>query len=582
MGEESIRHYRIGTAGHVDHGKTALIHALTGVDTDRLDEEHRRGISIVLGFAPYTSPGLKEAVVGVIDVPGHERFIKTMVAGATGIDLALLVVAADEGVKPQTREHLEILSLLGVRDGLIVLTKTDLIDDPEWLDLVEEEVRDLVAPTFLAEAPILRVSAVSGQGLDELRDAVDRHLAELLERPAGGGFRMPIDRSFTIKGIGTVVTGSVWSGSIAVGEPLELLPAGLKTRVRELQQHGADVDRSVPSTRTAVALHSVTVEEASPGTWLVTPGTITPTRTVDLQILHLESASAPLKHNQRVRVHHGTKETFGRLRLLGTDLLEPGARGFAQLRLEEPLVAAVGDRLLLRRYSPMRTIAGAVVLDVDPPRHRRMDPKVTEGLELRSQGDPMQALAMVVEGAGLKGIRLDDAQRRTGRERDELAGQSEERGWRVVGDLLVSSRGLDRAVARLVPLLEETHQEHPMRRGLSAEAIASALGIAPGSTQLEHILERARREGHIEADPPFWRRTGFAVRFEGVWKTAADALVGAAEERGLLPWDTGEVETELQAALRAAGLPGKAGPELLDALLGGGYLIRYPSGFVLN
>jgi selenocysteine-specific elongation factor len=582
MNEALFRHYLIGTAGHVDHGKTALIRALTGVDTDRLHEERERGISIVLGFAPYEPRTGTDAVVGVIDVPGHERFIKTMVAGATGIDLALLVVAADEGVKPQTREHLEILTLLGVRDGIIVLTKTDLVDDPEWLELVAEEVRELVAPTFLAEAPIVPVSVVSGAGLDELRAAIDTELARLPERPPAGEFRMPIDRAFTIKGIGTVVTGSVWSGSVGVGEAVELQPAGTRTRVRELQQYGHDVERTVPATRTAVALHGVSVEEAAPGNWLVSPDSVPPTRTVDLHLRHLPSASAPIRHNQRVRVHHGTRETFGRLRLLDAEELAPGAEGFAQLRLEEPLVAAVGDRLLIRRYSPMRTIAGAVMLDVDPPRHRRRESSVVEGLELRLRGDPLQAVGILVAEAGLTGVGIEEVERRSGRTRRELVGQGEARGWRVVGDRLVSDRRLAVAVERLVPLLEGLHAEHPMRRGLSAEAIAAALEVPANSPQLEHILEQARRAGLVEADPPFWRRAGFAVRFEGAWGRAAEALEAAARARGLLPWDAAETEAAVKAALDGAGLPVKAGTELLEAMLGAGRLVRYPSGFTVG
>lgn len=582
MTEKMAKHLLISTAGHVDHGKTALIGALTGIDTDRLEEEHERGISIVLGFASYEPSGDLDAQIGIVDVPGHERFIKTMVAGATGVDVALFVIACDEGVKPQTLEHLEILTLLGVEHGVIALTKMDLVDDPEWAELVAEDIRDLVAPTFLAGASIVPVSVETGQGLDELRNELEKLLSEIPERETGSGFRLPIDRSFTVKGIGTVVTGSVWSGTALVGDSLQLQPAALDTRVREIEQHGRSVQVTSPGTRTALALHGVSVEEASPGSWLITPGSLSPTRTVDLHIRHLASSPAPLKHNQRIRVHHGTLETFGRLRILEVKELAAGVEGFAQLRLEEPLVASIGDRILLRRYSPMRTIAGATILDTGPPRHRRSDPAVVERLELGLRGEPLDIISSMVHDTGLTGVALAEAARRSTLTDREIMEHVESRGWIVVNKLLVSRSHIESAVQELTALLDAAHMEYPLRRGLSSEAIASSLGIPAGSVVLEAVLQRAEAEGLIGRDPPFWRRSDFEIRFEGVLAQAASALLHNAEERDLLPWKREEAEAAARAALEAVGLKKSATGELLEALLHQGRFVRYPGGFILS
>lgn len=582
MADQPIKHLLIGTAGHVDHGKTALIRELTGVDTDRLEEEHERGISIVLGFASYQPRGDLKTQVGIIDVPGHERFIKTMVAGATGVDVALFVVACDEGVKPQTIEHLEILSLLGVDHGVIALTKMDLVDDPEWAELVAEEVRDVVAPTFLSDAPIIPVSAVTGQGLDELRDTLEEVLSTIPERMPGTFFRLPIDRSFTIKGIGTVVTGSVWSGIVKVGDPLEIQPAGLSTRIRDIQQHGKSAPETSPGTRTAVALHSVSVDKASPGSWLITPRSLSPSRTVDLKIQHLASAPGPLKHNQRVRIHHGTKETFGRLRVLGSEVLLPGEEGFAQLHLEEPLVAAVGDRLLLRRYSPMRTIAGAMILDINPSRHRRSDIRIVDTLEVRAKGDPEEIISSIVGGAGLIGVTVEEASRRSSMPEEEIVKKTGSMGLRLVENRLIKISFIEEAVGVLISALENAHAQYPLRRGLSSEAVASKLGVPSGHAVSDAVLQQAGENGLVERDPPFWRKAGFRVRFEGAYEEVAEAIISAAGERDIHPLSTEEVEGLGINAASSAGLAAEEVAELLDALIHQGKMVRYPGGFLLS
>jgi len=525
---ETAKHFLIGTAGHVDHGKTALIGALTGVDTDRLEEEHERGISIVLGFA------------------------------------------------------LEILSLLGIDNGIIALTKVDLVDDPEWIELVSEEVKDLVASTFLAGSPIIPVSVETGVGLDELRAELESLLSGISERQRGSGFRMPIDRAFTVKGIGTVVTGSVWSGVVGIGDPLQLQPAGLDTRIREIQQHGKSAPETSPGTRTALALHGLSVEKASPGSWLITPGSIDPTRTVDLRIRHLVTAPGPLKHNQRIRVHHGTMEVFGRLRILGSPSLAPGEEGFAQLHLEKPLVAEVGDRILLRRYSPMRTIAGATILDISPPRHRRSDPAVVEKLELRAEGDPLDIISSMVAEAGFTGVPLKEAAKRTALDEGVITEQALSRGWSVIDKRLVNESIIEDAVRDLTGLLDSAHERDPLRRGLSAEAVASSLKIPAGSPVFESILQSAEQKGLVERDPPFWRRSGFRVRFEGALGEAASAFLDAAEKRDLTPWNREEAEAAARQSLQSAGCDVGVTEDLIDALLFDGKIVRYPGGFFLS
>ncbi|MBX6377931.1 MAG: selenocysteine-specific translation elongation factor, partial [Clostridia bacterium] len=372
----------IGTAGHVDHGKTALIRALTGQDTDRLPEEKRRGISIDLGFAAFPLPSGR--VAGIVDVPGHERFVHNMVAGVAGMDAVLLVVAADEGVMPQTREHLDILQLLGVRRGIVVLTKVDLCE-PEWVDLVEEEVRAAVAGTFLADAPILRVSSVTGEGLEALKDAVDRLVPTVPARPESGYARLPVDRVFTAPGFGTVVTGTLLSGRVRGEDRLELLPAGRTVRVRQVQVHGQPVDAAVAGNRVALNLVGVERHEVARGDVLITPGALRAGDLLAVRVDVLARAPAPLRNEQRVRVHAGTAEVVARALVLDGEAVEPGAGGYVLFRAERPLVVARGDRILLRTLSPVATLGGGVVLDTGR-RYRRGDAEGLRELALRASG----------------------------------------------------------------------------------------------------------------------------------------------------------------------------------------------------
>ncbi len=389
-----MEHIIVGTAGHVDHGKTELTAALTGVNTDRLPEEKRRGMTIDLGFVPLDlENGLR---LGLIDVPGHERFVKNMLAGAAGMDMVMLVVAADEGVMPQTLEHLHIIHLLGIEKGLAVISKTDLVDG-EWLELVREQVRETLAGTCLADAPILACSALTGEGIPELRRALQQVAATVVPKTTAGYCRLPIDRVFSKAGFGTVVTGTLWTGRLHTGDTVQLWPVGREARIRSLQVHGESVELAEAGQRTAVNLVGVEMAEAPRGGWLAAPGLLRESYRLDVSLRLLPDAR-PLPQRCRVRVHHGTAEVLARVALLDRETLEPGESCYCQLALESPLPPLKGDKLILRSYSPMYTLGGATVLDANPPRHKRYREEVMAALAQKSSGDPGAALLDAVSG----------------------------------------------------------------------------------------------------------------------------------------------------------------------------------------
>ena len=383
----------IGTAGHIDHGQTALVRRLTGVDTDRLPEEKKRGISIDLGFAPLVTPAGVHA--GIIDVPGHERFVKNMLAGVGGIDLVLLVIAADEGVMPQTREHLAIVRLLGIPRGIVVLTKADLVD-ADWLEMVRRDARALLAGTTLAESPVIAFSAVTGAGQPELLAAIDSALAGLPARAVDAEARLPVDRVFTVEGFGTVVTGTLWRGAIRTGDALQLLPGPHDVRVRRVQVHGATVEEAHAGQRTAVALHGVSKEQVGRGDWLVTPGSLKASSILDVRFELLPDYPREWKAATRVRFHLGASEIIGRLVLLEGSSLRGGGSALAQIRLEKPAVAARGDRFVIRSYSPSRTVGGGAVIEPAAERRRRR----AAGLESLAVHEKGSLEARIVETLG--------------------------------------------------------------------------------------------------------------------------------------------------------------------------------------
>jgi selenocysteine-specific elongation factor len=474
-----MKHVILGTAGHIDHGKTSLIKALTGVDTDRLKEEKERGITIELGFTFLDLPsGIR---LGIIDVPGHEKFVKHMVAGVWGIDLVALVIAADEGVMPQTREHLDICRLLRVRKGLVVLTKIDLLDR-ELLELVREEVTEIVDNTFLKNAPILAVSAVTGEGIPQLLSALDLLSQEIKERSSEGLFRLPIDRVFTMKGFGTVVTGTMISGSLSLGETVQVLPSGLEGKVRNLQVYGRSVERAFAGERAAVNLLGIETSAIERGDVLIRPNTLSPTRLIDAYLEYLPDASRPLKHRTKQRFHVGTTLTNASIFLLDREELAPGESGFVQLRLERPVVALPQDRFVIRGSSAIQTIGGGVVLDGHPDKHKRFCSSVVADLSLLKDGTSEQALRQHIHHSGVGGITMEELLNRVEMPPSDVQSiirQTAGRGDLLVIDpekLKVITKGSYQMLrGRALAQLGEFHQRFPIKSGLSKEELRTKL-----------------------------------------------------------------------------------------------------------
>jgi selenocysteine-specific elongation factor len=400
-----VKQIILGTAGHIDHGKTSLIKALSGTDTDRLKEEKLRGITIELGFASLDLPSGQH--LGIVDVPGHEKFVKNMVAGATGIDIVMMVIAADEGVMPQTREHMEICSLLGVRHGLVALSKVDMVDE-EWLELVMEDVAEFTAGSFLEEAPIVPVSSATGEGLPELLRTLDEICHQVPRHQPSSLFRLPVDRVFTMKGFGTVITGSLVSGQVRVGDNVQLYPGEITAKVRGIQVHNAAHESAEAGMRTAINFQGLEKEAVSRGDVLASPGSLRASYMIDLDLTILASQKKPVKNRVRVRFHTGTSEVLGVLVFFDAEEIAPGTRTVAQIRLDEPVALVRGDRYVLRSYSPVRTMGGGTVINPIPVKHKRFRPEVVAGLEAICESEPETLISELLRQAGLAGVRFSD------------------------------------------------------------------------------------------------------------------------------------------------------------------------------
>jgi selenocysteine-specific elongation factor len=463
----------VGTAGHIDHGKTALVRALTGIDADRLPEEKRRGITIDIGFADLD---LGEVRIGFVDVPGHERFVKNMLAGAHGIDLVALVIAADESVMPQTREHFDICRLLGVAHGLVVLTKKDLVDD-ELLQLARAEAEDLVKGSFLEHAPIVAVSSRTGEGIDELKITLRELGSGAPARSEDFVARLPIDRAFTMKGFGAVVTGTLIAGEINESEELDLLPAGIRTRVRGLQVHGHPVKQATAGQRTAVNLGGVEAGAIERGMVLSPVGRLRTTQVVDASVQLLKDAPRALRSRQRIRVHIGAAEVLSRVRVLeASGEIKPGSSGFAQIRFESPLVGVLGDRFILRSYSPQATIGGGRILDPFAPKHRARDtPAIRTSLENLATGNATRQLGQFVSDAGRHGLTYEALAARTAW-RDQVIDRARVQAIAngdvmAIEQTLVSRVAFDELKRQIVAEIKAHHQREPLARGLPREVL---------------------------------------------------------------------------------------------------------------
>lgn len=546
-----MRRLILGTAGHIDHGKTALVRALTGIDTDRLPEEKRRGITIDLGFAELD---LGEAGhLGVVDVPGHEAFVRNMLAGATGIDLVLLVIAADEGVMPQTREHLAIVETLGVERAVVAITKADLVDE-EWLALVHEEARELLARTPYRDAPIVTTSVETGQGLEALRAALAETARGARQRPGDDVTRLPIDRVFTVHGTGTVATGTLWSGTLRSDERVWILPGGLDARVRGLQVHGRPVPQALAGERTAVALAGpkVDTESVRRGQVIVTSPAwpVSPRLTVHLALL--PDTRWTLRQRQRVRIHLGTAEVMARVVLLDTaqDAVQPGASAWAQLRLERPVVARARDRLVLRSYSPVTTIGGARVAEPDPPKRQRLDRHTREHLAQILDGAPEDALLATLALAAWSGVPDDALPIRTGLPPAALqtaVSGLERTGALRAGGRIFAAQTAGEGRRRLEHAIAAFHEQHPLRAGMPLSEVRQQLPKTAPAALPDTLLARLADEGAIEIRGDVAAQRGFRPRLSAEQEAAKERLHRTYAEAGLTPPTVQELPQDLRS-----------------------------------
>ncbi len=565
----------IGTAGHVDHGKSTLVTALTGIDPDRLKEEKEREMTIDLGFAWLQLPGGE--VAGIIDVPGHKDFIKNMLAGVGGIDAALFVVAADEGIMPQTREHLAILDLLGIEAGVVAVTKKDLAEDEEWLDLVMAEIENELQGTCLENAPLVPVSARTGEGLAELIQALDRALSGVRAHRDIGHPRLAIDRVFTISGFGTVVTGTLLDGQLRVGQEVEILPKGLKARIRGLQTHKKKIEVALPSSRVAVNLTGVAVTDLARGDVLSLPGWLSPTTLIDARLRHLKDSPNPLKHNMVLDFFCGAAQTPAVLRILDQEMLQPGASGWVQLRLQDPVVVRKGDRFIVRLASPSITLGGGVVVDAHPRRrHRRFRPEVIRHLETQAHGSPEEILLQSLESqqpceakelvkrSGLAEAAATEALDALVKQREIIVLQ-EQGDDQTTGDvpagsaLLISAAGWRQLLNQVVVMLEGYHRQYPLRRGIPREEVKSRLRLS--ARMFNEVVARAVREGYLREQGALLSLPTHQVTFDAEAQRRIDALLEIFRKQ---PYATPSVQDSEKLV----------GPEVLNALLEQGVLVR--------
>ncbi|MXV79576.1 MAG: selenocysteine-specific translation elongation factor [Chloroflexi bacterium] len=550
------RVYVIGTAGHVDHGKSALVQALSGIDPDRWAEEKARGLTIDLGFAWCELPSGR--AVSIVDVPGHERFIKNMLAGVGGINLALLVIAADEGVMPQTREHLDILDLLDIDRGLVALTKTDLVDE-EWLALVEEEIVELLADTALAGSPIAPVSALTGVGVEELRALIDSQIDDLPPIADQGRPRMPIDRAFSISGFGAVVTGTLLDGEISVGDPVVIEPGRIECRVRGLQSHEESLDTAPPGARTAVNLSGVSANDIERGMVLTAPGWLEPTSAIDIRLRAVAGASRPLPHNATRTLHVGADEVQARIRLLEGDLLAPGDSTWAQLRLERPIAAARGDHFVLR--SAEATVAGGRIVDTRPRRHHRNDQSTLRALQRLLDGSPDDTLLTVLQR--MEPVRWSDLLARSELAVEEATAALERQvsgGAVVVLDeggmsdsaVLISDVGLGALGARAEAIVTDYVNSYPLRAGLPREDLRSRLNLPQRAfTFLQELMTES---GQLMVRDGSFDLPDRSVALSDEQQALVDALLSRLKDQGVRPDTDAAFDGDLLEYLEAQGL----------------------------
>jgi selenocysteine-specific elongation factor len=524
----------IGTAGHVDHGKSTLVQVLTGTHPDRLKEEREREMTIDLGFAWFTLPSGEE--VGIVDVPGHRDFIENMLAGVGGIDAALFVIAADEGMMPQTTEHLAILDILQVQGGVVALTKVDLINDPDWLDLVEEDIRLALKHTVLENAPIVRVSSRTLQGISELINALSDCLVNRPPRPDLGRPRLPVDRVFTMPGFGTVVTGTLSDGSLCAGDEVEILPSGFHSRIRGLQTHRRNEDTAIPGSRTAVNISGITVDQVKRGNVITHPGSYQPSRRIDVRFRLLPDISQPLKHDTLVKFFLGTAEVQTRVRLLGSQELLPAEEGWLQLELDEPVVAIRGDRYILRRPSPGQTLGGGTVVDPHPKgRHKRFSEQELAALDTLARGTPAEILLQsmlilgiaplqdVIARSNLDKTTADHAFQELIATREIISMENGEQGAISLQTLVTSNSHWVQLRRQVLQELDDYHKYYSLRRGIPREELKSRLKLS--SRTFNSVIRKIVSERELEETGLHLQRVGYNIQFNPQQQQSVNGLL---------------------------------------------------------
>jgi selenocysteine-specific elongation factor len=559
----------LGTAGHIDHGKTSLIKALTNIDTDRLKEEKARGITIELGFAHLKLPSGQ--LLGIVDVPGHERFVKHMVAGATGVDLVAMVIAADEGIMPQTREHFEICQLLSVRHGIVVLTKRDMVDD-EWLTLVKEDVTQYLKGTFLENAPIIEVSSITGQGIDELVKEIDRMVAEIPERNSGNFFRLPVDRVFTMKGFGTVVTGTTASGSISVGDEVTIYPQELHSRIRGIQVHNEDAESVSAGLRTAINIQGMEKAQIDRGNILAAKDTLKPTFMIDVELDLLASSPRPLKNRAKARFHAGTAEIIATVILLDRDVLNQGERCFAQIRLDEPTTVLRGDRYIIRSYSPVRTIGGGWIINPLPLKKKRFSDNVLADLNLLNSGDHIVQIEQFVrmgrftgKDAGELQFLANLARKKVDEALKVLSARKKIIQYSRENGLFIHEEYLNEATGEFLTILSEYHQNNPLKAGILKEELRSRTLGATNQRLFNYIVTQQSGLGVIVIENELLRLTEHRVTLASDQKEIRERIEKVYLKAKLQPPYFNEVNSEF---------PGAKGVDILGILIKEGVLIK--------
>lgn len=569
----------IGTAGHIDHGKTTLIKALTGRNTDRLKEEQKRGISIELGFTYFDLPDGRRA--GIIDVPGHERFIKNMLAGVGGMDLVLMVIAADEGIMPQTREHLNILNLLKISRGIVVLTKSDLVEE-EWLEMVQEEIGEGIKGTFLEKAPVIPVSATTGKGIDRLIDMIADMTKEVVARNNDTIYRVNVDRAFSITGFGTIITGTLLSGKIEEGQKVVVYPGQVESRVRNIQVHDRDVKTAYAGQRVAVNLAGIKLDQVSRGDVVAPPNVLQPTMMMDCRMEMVKDTDWSLSNRDRVRLHLGTKELLCRVTLLDRDELKPGESCLAQLRLEEEAVALRGDRFVIRSYSPMETIGGGAILEPNPPKRKRFSGETVEELKLKETGSPLEVVEKVLSISSGTFPGRTDLAKSTGMGQEEIKPFLEE--LKRHGNALELNQGgtvvyihrdyYEKLRNRAADVLRAFHDKFPLRKGMPVEEFRRKLLDNLKGSFIDELLRKMEEAGVLAIKNQSVCLYGHRIVFNERQKRVKDGIINLLKAAKYSPPGIDEIVKEAEATREEID-------EVADALWEAGEIRRLKDGILI-